>query len=90
MNKCPAIGDRVSHPGRRNCGPYTGTVHAIYPTYEWDELREREIGVLPEKAWHVGVTVDAVPDPWPYPGTNKIAPCVAELKRLTRAARSGS
>lgn len=82
MNRCPAIGTRVSHAGRSGCGAYTGIVISHYPSYVYDS-NDRPTNVLePEHEWSVGVKVDEIPSPWPYPGRDTIAPTVSGLKRL--------
>lgn len=82
MKRCPKIGDRVRCAATCIHGAFTGTVHAIYPNREWDEEREQEGALLPERLWQVGVTVDAIPEPWPYPSTNRIAPTVKDLQPI--------
>jgi hypothetical protein len=80
MKKCPEIGTRVWVPPSLISGAYRGTVTAIYPTYEYDEIAQRETDkILPEWEWHVAVKVDVIPDRWPYPGTDLIAPEVKSL-----------
>ena len=79
MKRCPKIGDRVRVAANCVRGACEGTVHAIYPSYEWDESDDHEKFphvAEPESEWSVGVTVDKVPAIWPYPSTNKVAPSV--------------
>lgn len=84
MRKLPKIGQRVRYPGSEVVGPCEGVVHAIYPTRDYDEDADGEpIGLgreRPVTQWHVGVTVEKLPEKWCYTGTNRFAPCVAELE----------
>lgn len=86
MNKCPKIGDRVKLNPSHRFGALTGTVAAIYPTFDdvWDEETDEVTPgpVRPERAWHVGVRVDAIPANWSYSGTDRFAPEVSELTKL--------
>lgn len=74
MNREPRIGERV-----RFAGPYyscTGTVTRVY--------KPRTIsgrGFLKIDFWHAFVTVDAIPDGWPYQ-TNEFAPMVTDIEPL--------
>lgn len=90
MKNAPAIGDRVTRSARPNCGAFNGVVIAIYPTYFYDEALDRETHQLPERQWHVGVQVDVVPELWPYPGRDRIAPMVADLRLLRGKAGQGA
>lgn len=88
MNKCPKIGDRVKLKPDHRFGPLTGTVMAIYPTNNdvFDEEGDfvRRGPPRPEREWHVGLKVDAIPECWSYPGTDRFAPEVCELINLTK------
>lgn len=82
MNKAPRVGARVrcdiETPTR---GRFTGVVYAVFPEVIWDYERHQPTGVFaPQRDWFVGVKVDAIPARWPYPGVDRIAPCVADLE----------
>lgn len=85
LRRAPKIGDRVTYTPPADCHrktSCTGTVRAIYREYEWDEDRQRDGRLLPEREWSVGVEVDApLPSWWAYDGTNRFAPAVKELSR---------
>lgn len=82
MRCCPKIGDRVKYDGRGANGPCSGTVTAIYPTYEYDEINDRPTNrARPEIEWHVGMKPDVLPEKWCYPGRDTFAPCVAMLTK---------
>jgi hypothetical protein len=82
MKKAPRIGQRVrycSHELVEYEGApriVTGTVMAIYES--WDEALRLE----PETEWSAAVKVDEIPTWWAYPGTDRFAPQVSELKPL--------
>jgi len=86
MSKCPKVGDVVSYAGAVHVGPCKGVVTAIYPTFEWDEERDRPTtATLPEREWHVGMKPDALPSPWCYTGSDTFAPAVSALKLIRKA-----
>lgn len=86
MNKCPKIGARVKLKPAHHFGALTGTVRAIYPTNNDVFDDDGEFVAFgpprPEREWHVGVQVDAVPANWSYTGTDRFAPCVSELESI--------
>ena len=88
MTRCPKIGTRVQvEPGLTHSG-FIGTATKLYPQYRYDDIGDRPTDeLLPESEWHVCVKVDRVPDRWPYPGTDLIAPPVSELRRAPRASK---
>lgn len=84
MNRVPKIGQRVRYVPppdsyyRTSC---TGVVRKIYQEYEWDEERQCEGALLPQREWRVAVEVDApLPGWWACVGTNLFCPPAKELR----------
>lgn len=82
MNTLPPIGARVKYRheskyiGLREC---TGEVVKHYPGYEYRDNETGEINVVPD---HVSIRVDAIPDWWPYPDTDRFAPSIDEVELI--------
>jgi hypothetical protein len=94
MQRAPKVGERVRYSGGLVVGPCTGVVYKIYPAYRWDDdLEVATWDLLPESEWSVGVTVDQIPDKWPYGSDGRFAPEVSDLGPIvknheaTRSAR---
>ena len=85
MKTMPSIGTRVSY-SRKTTGCLTertciGTVVAQYPGgWKNEDPETGETWITPDA---VGVKVDApLPEWWPYNGTDRFAPDVAELETI--------
>jgi len=82
MKTMPKIGTKVLYRSivcgkAREC---SGVVVAHYPGYG-EECRDEETGETWISPDHVGVKVDSIPDWWAYPGTDRFAPDIAELRK---------
>ncbi len=80
MKTKPTIGQRVSYEGW--LGPLTGTVVRIFPDFDEHTLRDNPFD--PE-TWAASVKVDELPENWPYIGSDRFAPDIAELQPLEGA-----
>jgi hypothetical protein len=83
MKTLPPIGAKVVYmpPATHSFweGPMTGTVVAHYPS-DGELHRNEETGECWVSPDYIGMRVDKLPPFWPYNGTDRFAPEVADIE----------
>ncbi len=76
-------GDRVRYTGTASWladgDQLIGTVIRLYAAFDEDTL---EPIPYPRK-WRVSIRLDKVPFEWPYPGTDRFAPAVEDVEKIS-------
>lgn len=83
MKAMPKIGTKVFYRSivGKNVRECSGVVVAQYPGYGEKNFDEEtgETWISPD---HAGIKIDSIPEWWPYPGTDRFAPDITELRKV--------